>query len=141
MSDLTSPDIKLPCGLYRHYRGGIYYVLGIARSTDDPWDDYVISISLDATLPGPRMRAQSVDGWDGFNTRIDADTPRFVYVGHESPIANHTPQPPPTEEFIRLVSGLVKVCKNTHPTHGLRGHVAVSDVEYALSLLAGGPRP
>ena len=73
-------DIK--CGLYRHYRGGIYQVIGVAQHTEKN-EKLVIYVSLDASLPGLRMRARPLTGPDGFWTPTESGGPRFSYIVQE----------------------------------------------------------
>src|SRR5688500_14356939 len=49
----------MQAGIYRHYKGGYYQVLGVAAdsSNDAPEQQYVVYIALTGIhLPGPRMR-------------------------------------------------------------------------------------
>lgn len=80
----------LPAGIWRHYKGGHYQVLGIAAhsETNEPM---VVYVSLDGLhLPGPRMRVRPLSMWfdrvpfttpDGINT----ERSRFTYIGPELP--------------------------------------------------------
>ena len=76
----------------KHYRGGLYQVLGIAQNTED--DAYVVVyVALTgADLPGPRMRVRPLDGKDGFLTPVDcgdgSHVIRFEYVGYETGAQN-----------------------------------------------------
>lgn len=73
-------------GIYRHYKGGHYQVLGVAQHTENN-DLLVIYISLEGIyMAGPRMRARPLTGTDGFTTLAMDDghlVPRFSYVGNE----------------------------------------------------------
>lgn len=63
-------------------------MLGVAAHSETK-EHLVIYISLDASLPGPRMRARPLSGKFGFETPVshktdkDKTIPRFVYVGYE----------------------------------------------------------
>ena len=80
---------ELRAGLYRHYKGGIYLLLGVAAHTETG-ELLVVYVSLDATLPGPRMRARPIDGPEGFLTPVkshitgEAFAPRFHWIGVEA---------------------------------------------------------
>jgi len=81
----------MQAGLYRHYKGGYYQVLGVAEHSETH-ERLVIYISLDHTKPGPRMRARPVSGAGGWDTPVVlSDGPtiqRFKYVGNELLAAN-----------------------------------------------------
>lgn len=70
-------------GVYLHYKGGRYWVLGIAaNSSDDGNDDeYVVYISLDATKPGPRMRMRRLSEFIGYVAINGVQVPRYDFVG------------------------------------------------------------
>jgi hypothetical protein len=72
------------CGLYEHYKGGYYQVLGIAEHTETR-EIVVVYVSLDATLSGPRMRVRPAHGPNGFFSKVNptrnSERPRFLYVG------------------------------------------------------------
>lgn len=72
-------------GNYRHYKGGLYLVLGIAAETETE-DEYVVFVSLDPTRPGPRMRMRRVSEFVGYVTvplewNGTKQVPRYEYVG------------------------------------------------------------
>jgi hypothetical protein len=70
-------------GIYQHYKGGLYQVLGIGQHTETD-EIVVIYISFDATKTGPRMRVRQLYGPEGFNTPAkieDRNVPRFLYLG------------------------------------------------------------
>lgn len=70
----------MQAGIYRHYKGGYYQVLGVAQHTETD-EVMVVYVSLDATQPGPRMRVRPLTGPEGFSTRVGFQGERFVYVG------------------------------------------------------------
>lgn len=79
---------QLPMGLYQHYKGGIYLVLGIAQHTETK-ENMVVYVSMEMR-PGPRMRARPVYGAEGFMDSYRDENgitkgPRFVYLGHQVP--------------------------------------------------------
>jgi len=72
-------------GLYRHYKGGYYQVLGIAEHTETD-ERVVVYVSLDASLPGPRMRVRPVEEFNSY-VRIQepsgddsGNVPRFQFL-------------------------------------------------------------
>ena len=74
--------MDLKAGLYRHYKGGIYQVLGIAEHSETG-EHLVIYVSL-APLPGPRIRARPVHMWnDDIAWPDKVIRPRFSYIGTE----------------------------------------------------------
>jgi hypothetical protein len=79
------------CGIYKHYKGGFYQVLGIAEHTETG-EAMVVYVSLDANRSGPRLRVRPLDGPAGFNTPVqpgisvaDSKRARFQYVGDSIP--------------------------------------------------------
>lgn len=69
-------------GIYKHYKGGYYQVLGIAEHTETK-ERLVVYISLTGFgLAGPRIRCRPFDGPEGFTTQVDGKD-RFTYVGTE----------------------------------------------------------
>lgn len=77
--------IELKVGVYKHYKGGLYQVIGIAEHTEEHQIG-VVYISLDATLEGPRIRFRPLYGPDGFATLVngpgEALIERFKYIGN-----------------------------------------------------------
>lgn len=73
-------------GIYQHYKGGYYQVLGIAEHTETK-ERLVIYITLTGIdLEGPRIRARPVNGEKGWDTLEKVDgilKPRFVWMGDE----------------------------------------------------------
>ena len=64
--------IEIRPGLYRHYKGGLYIVEGVARHTENIGEDLVIYDSLE-----PRgLRARPASMW---NDRVDGK-PRFELI-------------------------------------------------------------
>ncbi len=68
-------------GVYRHYKGGLYQVLGVGEHTETKENVIVYVALTGANLPGPRIRVRPSHGKDGFFTPIADGMPRFVYVG------------------------------------------------------------
>jgi len=74
----------MEAGIYRHYKGGHYQVLGIAAhsETEELMVVYVALTGIE--MPGPRMRVRPLAMWrETVNpTRENPDgVPRFEYVG------------------------------------------------------------
>ena len=73
----------LPAGVWRHYKGGLYVVLGIAR--DDATDEQVVVYVRLYRRDGIPM---SVRRLDEFRSTVEVDgvnVPRFVFVGASDP--------------------------------------------------------
>lgn len=83
---MDGPDL-LPAGLYRHYRGGLYQVLGLASDSTNGLDGrrVVVYIGLDlaGARPGPRMHVRAVEEFMQQVVRRGLTQPRFAYVGTE----------------------------------------------------------
>ncbi len=75
----------MEAGIYRHYKGGYYQVLGVSEHTETH-EIVVVYICLDASLPGPRMRHRPMVGPNGFNTEVEPSKKRFEYIGYEIPV-------------------------------------------------------
>jgi hypothetical protein len=76
----------MEAGVWKHYKGGYYQVLGVGEETETGVR-YVVYVSLDAKQAGPRMRLRPVEGKHGWEdpvpTTLGRWIPRFVYVGDE----------------------------------------------------------
>lgn len=88
---ITPPGLQ--AGIWRHYKGGHYQVLGIGAhsETDEPM---VIYVSLEGIhLPGPRIRLRPLSMWFDMvevvhkneHDEIGHSVPRFTYIGAEMP--------------------------------------------------------
>jgi hypothetical protein len=80
-------DESMNCGVYQHYKGGKYLPLGIAEHTQTG-EQLAIYVPLDATLPGPRIRARPLVEFVGevyepnfFGGYTGREIPRFKFVG------------------------------------------------------------
>ena len=58
-------------GVYRHYKGGFYQLIGIAEHTETK-EPLVVYIALDPTKPGPRIRCRPQHGPEGWETPVPA---------------------------------------------------------------------
>lgn len=75
----------MTCGQYKHFKGGMYLLLGIAEHTTTE-ETLAIYVSLDASLPGPRMRARPLAEFVGYVEILSemhsiVKVPRFEFVG------------------------------------------------------------
>jgi len=71
-------------GIYKHYKGGYYQILGVAAHSETG-EEMVVYVSLDATQPGPRMRVRPRYGVNGFQLEG-----KFEYIGTEIDKFNET---------------------------------------------------
>lgn len=76
-------------GIYRHYKGGFYQVLGVAAHSETD-ERLVVYVSLNTTLPGPRLCVRPLSMWNqlvdkGGGERVS----RFTYIGTELPPEMH----------------------------------------------------
>ena len=80
----------MQAGVYRHYRGGLYQVLGVAEHSETG-ERVVVYVSLTgADLPGPRMRVRPLDMFvEHVSSELQGHPPyfhpRFEYLGDEIP--------------------------------------------------------
>lgn len=87
---LVSGLPELPAGVYRHYKGHLYLVLGYAQNATNDEDGkiYVVYVGLQTDgQPSPmRMRLRQVDEFWGTvrNEALDRWDARFTYVGTEA---------------------------------------------------------
>jgi hypothetical protein len=72
-------------GIYRHYKGGYYQLIGLAEHTETG-ECLVVYVALEPSLPGLRLRARPLNGPDGWNTPVqnpnlsqDHTIPRFEW--------------------------------------------------------------
>lgn len=73
----------LPAGIYQHYKGGYYQVIGMAENSDKQGELSVVYISLSGMhLPGLRMRYRDLKSW---LEPVPGGQVRYLYVGQEIP--------------------------------------------------------
>jgi hypothetical protein len=77
----TSAD--LACGVYQHYKGDHYLVLGVAR--DDRDDSMLVIYVRLYGRTGVPMTARPLDGFLATVDTPEGPAPRFRYVGSSSP--------------------------------------------------------
>lgn len=77
---MTLPD--LPAGVYRHWKGHAYLVLGYGMDANDETRQVVVyvGLQLDGARPGPRLRVRTVED---FFAEVEPAKRRFEYVGPE----------------------------------------------------------
>lgn len=84
------PIPAVESGIWRHYKGGHYQVLGIAAHSETD-ELMVVYVSLDGiNLPGPRMRVRPLSMWfdrvmPPVPNSINSSVSRFTYIGPELP--------------------------------------------------------
>lgn len=73
----------IPAGIYRHYKGHLYLVLGYASDADQEGRDVVVyvGLELDDARPGPRMRVRTAGQFLGDVEVGGVTVPRFTYEG------------------------------------------------------------
>jgi hypothetical protein len=73
---------ELKCGVYEHYKGGRYLLLGIGEHTETG-ETVVVYISLTgAHLPGPRLRVRPLAM---FTDAVNGQ-PRFKFIGQDASV-------------------------------------------------------
>jgi hypothetical protein len=76
---------ELPAGVYRHYKGHYYLVIGYGH--DSNYDDrhvvVYIGLELDDAKQGPRLNVRTVQDFFARVTPIGQtnEVPRFQYIG------------------------------------------------------------
>jgi hypothetical protein len=78
-------------GVYRHYKGKLYYVVGVARQTETN-EELVIYIPLyrhqDGGIP---LQARPKTMFSGMVDLADGPAHRFTFIGAEIPKAGNNP--------------------------------------------------
>ena len=72
---MTAPDV--PAGVWRHWKGKDYLVLGLGHDADVDGRTVVVYVPL-YDVPGPRLAVRTVGG---FLEEVSPGVPRFRYVG------------------------------------------------------------
>ena len=83
----VSADVKR--GYYRHYKGGLYFVEGVARYSEDPHEQLVMYRSLydsvldpeGLPLPQGTLWARPLEMFVGDVTTDGKQRPRFAFLG------------------------------------------------------------
>lgn len=76
------PNYPLP-GVYEHYKGGRYLVLGLAR--DDADDTPLVVYVRLYSRPGHPMTVRTVADFTATVTTPDGERPRFQRLGGDEP--------------------------------------------------------
>ncbi len=78
---MTPPDLPdlpdLPAGVWRHWKGADYLVLGLGHDADVEGRTVVVYVPL-YDVPGPRLAVRTVENFLG---EASPGVPRFVYRG------------------------------------------------------------
>ena len=75
-------ETPLSTGVYQHYKGGYYQLIGVAEHTETN-EKMVVYVSL-AVLPGSRLRVRPLKMFQELLAWPDGGhRPRFDYVGYE----------------------------------------------------------
>jgi hypothetical protein len=86
-SQSSSSLPELPAGVYRHYKGHYYLVLGYGHDGNYAGRTVVVyvGLQLEGALPdAPRLNVRTVADFLGL---VDSGQPRFSYVGPAWPAA------------------------------------------------------
>lgn len=78
------PHLRYPgSGIYQHYKGPLYLVLGIAHDANDEGREVVVYVPLELNQAhrGPRMAVRTVADFIDFIDDGKQIIPRFSYVG------------------------------------------------------------
>lgn len=73
--------IELKSGVYRHFKGGLYLMLGLARHSETD-EKFVAYVPL-SVRSGPRITVRPYELFVDEVTRDGVTQPRFIYVGEE----------------------------------------------------------
>ena len=68
---------ELPAGVWRHWKGGDYLLLGLGHDADVEGRTVVVYVPL-YDVAGPRLAVRSVEQWCA---EVRPGVPRFRYVG------------------------------------------------------------
>ncbi len=82
--EISSPSLPdLPSGIYRHYKGHHYLVLGYAHDSnlEDRTVVVYVGLQLEDAGPGPRMNIRTVEDFYATVTHDGQQVKRFTYVG------------------------------------------------------------
>lgn len=83
--EIILPPLELIAGIYQHYKGGYYQMIGVGAHSETD-ERMVVYVSLTASMPGPRLRIRPASMWNDPETWPDGSTgPRFKYIGVEIP--------------------------------------------------------
>lgn len=77
----------LLAGVYKHYKGGLYMVMGVARHSET--EERLVAYVPLSVQPGPRITVRPYDMFFDTVTVNGRNLPRFTYMGEqvEEPVA------------------------------------------------------
>jgi hypothetical protein len=75
--------IDIKAGVYKHFKGKYYLVLGLARHSETD-EKFVAYIPL-YTMKGPRITVRPIESFFEMVEKDGMKQPRFLYVGSEMP--------------------------------------------------------
>lgn len=73
---------EIKAGIWEHYKGGLYLVLGIAAHSETD-EQMVVYVSL-SKRPGPRLRVRPLRMWEDTVLTEDGERQRYIYKGLET---------------------------------------------------------
>lgn len=78
---------ELQAGVYKHYKGGLYLVLGVARH--EVTDERLVAYVPLAVKSGPRITVRPYDNFFDIVTVQGRTVPRFTFIGEDvgAPVA------------------------------------------------------
>ena len=75
-------EIKL--GKYRHFKGDVMEVIGIAKSSENPEDEYVVYRHVSGERAGElHFWVRPIKMWNERVVRDGYDGPRFTYIENQ----------------------------------------------------------
>ena len=91
MSEIERMGKRIPCGVYKHYKGKRYYVLGLGR--EHPSDELVVIYcrlyGRDGVPLSVRRARDFLKGVEWCGRQV----PRFTYIGLREPGGGETDMP------------------------------------------------
>ena len=83
MTEIERLAEMIPCGVYEHYKGKRYYVLGLGR--EHPSDEVVVIYCRLYGREGLPLSVRHARDFLGNAERSGQEVPRFTYVGLREP--------------------------------------------------------
>ena len=82
---------RIPCGVYEHYKGERYYVLGLGR--EHPSDEVVVIYCRLYGREGLPLSVRRAQDFLGDAERCGLKVPKFTYVGLREPSGGNAGTP------------------------------------------------